>query len=73
MHGIKVAIIHEIFLLSARIPKFSDQVGTSRDEIIAKLIRFDVLDAVEILRKIFQQEKIKTSNSGFGETSNYIN
>ena len=72
MHGIRVAIIHEIFLLSVRIPKFSDQVGTSRDEIIAKLIRFDVLDAVEILRKIFPTGKIKTSNSGFGETSNYI-
>ena len=39
MHGIRVAIIHEIFLLSVRVPKFSDQAGTSRDEIIAKLIR----------------------------------
>ena len=59
MHGIRVAIIHEIFLLSVRIPKFSDQVGTSGDEIIAKLIRFDVLDAVEILRKIFPTGKNK--------------
>ena len=72
MHGIRVAIIHEIFLLSVRIPKFSDQSGTSRDEVIAKLIRFDVLDAVETLRKIFPVGKIKTSNSGFEESSNYI-
>ena len=72
MHGIRVAIIHEIFLLSVRIPKFSDQAGTSRDEIIAKLIRFDVLDAVEILRKIFPTGKVKTSTGGFGESSNYL-
>ena len=72
MHGIRVAIFHEIFLLSVRIPKFSDQAGTSRDEVIAKLIRFDVLDAVSTLRKIFPAEKIKTSNSGFSDKSNYV-
>ena len=72
MHGIRVSIIHEIFLLSVRVPKFSDQAGTSRDEIIAKLIRFDVLDAVETLRKIFPVKKVNTSYSGFGEPSNYL-
>ena len=72
MHGIRVSIIHEIFLLSVRIPKFSDQAGTSRDEIIAKLIRFDVLDAVQVLRKIFPAGKLKTSITGFGEETNYI-
>lgn len=72
MHGIRVAIFHEIFLLSVRIPKFSDQAGTSRDEIIAKLIRFDITDAVGILRKIFPVGKIKTSNSGFSDKSNYV-
>ena len=70
MHGIRVSIIHEIFLLSVRIPKFSDQAGTSRDEIIAKLIRFDVLDAVQVLRKIFPAGKLKTSTTGFGEETN---
>ncbi|MAZ46520.1 MAG: hypothetical protein CMM98_02960, partial [Rickettsiales bacterium] len=72
MHGVRVSIIHEIFLLSVRVPKFSDQAGTSRDEIIAKLIRFDILDAVETLRKIFPVKKVNTSYSGFGETSNYL-
>ena len=72
MHGIRVSIIHEIFLLSVRVPKFSDQAGTSRDEIIAKLIRFDILDAVETLRKIFPVKKVSASYSGFGEPSNYL-
>ncbi len=72
MHGIRVAIFHEIFMLSVRIPKFSDQAGTSRDEIIAKLIRFDIFDAVGTLRKIFPAGKIKTSNSGFSDKSNYV-
>ncbi len=74
MHGIRVAVFHEIFLLSVRIPKFSDQAGTSREEIIAKLIRFDIEDAVKDLRKIFPAGKlIKTSVNDFGEETNYIN
>ena len=74
MHGIRVAIFHEIFLLSVRIPKFSDQAGTSRDEIIAKLIRFDVSGAVDNLRKIFPTDQaVKTVKSDFGESSDYIN
>ncbi len=72
MHGIRVAIFHEIFLLSVRIPKFSDQAGTSRDEVIAKLIRFDVFNAVETLRKIFPAGQVKTSNIGFSDKSNYV-
>jgi phosphoenolpyruvate carboxylase len=72
MHGIRVAIFHEIFLLSVRVPKFSDQAGTSRDEIIARLIQFDVLDAVGNLRRIFPAGKAKTSNSGFSDRSNYV-
>ncbi len=72
MHGIRVAIFHEIFLLSVRIPKFSDQAGTSRDEVIAKLIRFDVFNAVETLRKIFPVGQAKTSNIGFSDKSNYV-
>tara|TARA_Y100001968_G_C18880800_1_gene491646 strand:- start:113 stop:553 length:441 start_codon:yes stop_codon:yes gene_type:complete len=72
MHGIRVAIFHEIFLLSVKIPKFSDQSGTSRDEIIARLIRFDIFDAVQSLRKIFPAGTIKSLNSGFNERSNYL-
>ena len=62
----------KFFLLSVRVPKFSDQAGTSRDEIIAKLIRFDVVDAVSTLRKIFPVGREKTSNSGFSDKSNYV-
>jgi phosphoenolpyruvate carboxylase len=72
MHGTRVAIFHELFLLSVQIPKFSDQAGVSRDEVIAKLIRFDVPEAVEILRKIFPVGKEKVNYSDYGEKSNYI-
>ncbi len=72
MHGIRVAIFHEIFLLSVKIPNFSDQVGVTRDEVIAKLIRFDVPDAVKILRAIFPIGEKKIDYSDYGEESNYI-
>ena len=61
-----------VVYMYVRIPKFSDQAGTSRDEIIAKLIRFDIFDAVTTLRKIFPTGKIKTSNTGFSEKSDYV-
>ena len=41
IYGQWIEIFHEIFLLSVEIPKFNDQAGVSRDEVIAKLIRFD--------------------------------
>ena len=72
MHGVRVAIFHEIFLLSVRIPNFSDQLGTTKDEIVARLIRFDIFEAVKILRQIFPAGKIKTSNNGFSEKSDYL-
>ncbi len=72
MHGIRVAIIHEIFLLSVKIPQFSDQAGVSRDEVIAKLIRFDVTDAVSILRRIFPAGRKKINYSDYGENCNYV-
>ena len=72
MHGIRVAIFHEIFLLSVQVPKFSDQSGVTRDEVIAKLIRFEVVEAVEILRKIFPVGRKKIDLSNYGEESNYI-
>ena len=72
MHGVRVAIFHEIFLLSVKIPNFSDQMGTTKDEIVARLIRFDIFEAVKILRKIFPTGKIKTSNSGFKDKSDYL-
>ncbi len=72
MHGVRVAIFHEIFLLSVQIPQFSDQAGVSRDEVIAKLIRFDVPNAVSILRKIFPVGQQKSDYSDYGEISNYV-
>lgn len=72
MHGIRVAIFHEIFLLSVQIPKFSDQAGVTRDEVIAKIIRFDILDAVAILRKIFPMVKKNDDYSDYGEDSSYL-
>ena len=39
---------------------------------IAKLIRFDVEDAVKTLRKIFPAGKTKRSNLDLNESSNYI-
>ena len=72
MHGIRVAIFHEIFLLSVQVPKFSDQSGVTRDEVIARLIRFEVVEAVDILRKIFPVGRKKIDLSNYGEESNYI-
>ena len=36
------------------------------------MIRFDVFDAVSTLRKIFPTGKIKTSNKGFSDKSDYV-
>ena len=47
-------------------------MGTTKDEIVARLIRFDIFEAVKILRQIFPTGKIKTSNGGFKDKSDYL-
>jgi len=72
LHAIRVAPIHEIFLLALRIPEFSPQHGTSRDELLQRLFRLDVEGATIVLERIFPIEaEDADAAEQYGEPADY--
>ncbi|MBL4748268.1 MAG: phosphoenolpyruvate carboxylase, partial [Magnetovibrio sp.] len=53
LHAVRIALIQEIFLLVAKIPKFSDSQDTSSSDMIQEMLNLDVDHALGILRKAF--------------------
>jgi phosphoenolpyruvate carboxylase len=72
LHGIRVAVIQRICLLATEIPNFSPQLVVTRDDILARILELDVLNAVERLRLIFPHEDgVADTRDDFGEESQY--
>jgi phosphoenolpyruvate carboxylase len=72
LHGLRIALIQRIALLSTGIPSFSPQQGVTRDDIQARILALDVPNAVERLNRIFPlQQTAGPANEDFGEESTY--
>jgi phosphoenolpyruvate carboxylase len=65
-------VIQRICVLATEIPNFSPQLGVTRDDILARILELDVLNAVERLRLIFPHEDgVANTRDDFGEESQY--
>jgi phosphoenolpyruvate carboxylase len=71
LHSLRIALIQEIFLLSARIPEFSMQTGTTRERLIVSLLSLNVPPAVDALSRIFPRLGDVRVGSDFGEPATY--
>ena len=71
LHSVRIALIHEIFLLVARVPKFSDRDDTSSDDVINELLNLDVEHALGVLRKAFPVSGVSAGAKEFGEKATY--
>lgn len=71
LHAVRIALIHEIFLLTARVPKFSDRHDTSSDEVINELLNLDVEHALSVLRRAFPVSGVSSAAKEFGEEASY--
>ena len=72
LHAIRVALIHEIYLLTTRIPDFAPQLGTTRPRLILRLLHLDVPVAVATLERIFPSAGPADGDAGeFGEVATY--
>ncbi|MCF6196602.1 MAG: phosphoenolpyruvate carboxylase [Emcibacter sp.] len=56
LHVIRMALIQRIFLLITRIPRFRDHKGLSVDDLILRILRFQVSPTLLLLREIFPLE-----------------
>ena len=72
-HGIRVAVIQRICLLSPAIPNFSPQLGLTRDDILPRILELDVASAIGRRRLIFpQQDGLADGLDDFGESAGYL-
>ena len=72
LHAIRVALIQEIFLLAVRVPDFSPQLGTSRDELVMRLFHLDVEGAVAVLENIFPAQVVDSAGAElYAEPASY--
>jgi len=56
LHVVRMALIQRMFLLITRIPRFRDHKGLSVDDLILRILRFQVSPTLLLLREIFPLE-----------------
>ncbi|MBL6935356.1 MAG: phosphoenolpyruvate carboxylase [Alphaproteobacteria bacterium] len=71
LHGVRIALIEELFLLAARVPEFSLQTGITRDQVLSQLLSLDVPTAIATLEDIFPASSPDKSAGDFGERATY--
>jgi len=71
LHAVRIALIHEMFLIVARLPKYSDRHDTSSDDLINELLNLDVEHALGVLRRAFPLSGAATDAKSFGEPATY--
>jgi len=71
LHAVRIALIHEMFLIAARLPKFSDRHDTSSDDLINELLNLDVEHALGVLRRAFPLSGAPADARSFGEEATY--
>ncbi|OFX13872.1 MAG: hypothetical protein A2516_01420 [Alphaproteobacteria bacterium RIFOXYD12_FULL_60_8] len=71
LHAVRIALIHEIYLLASRLPKFSNLPDITMVEVVEDLLQLDVLGAVENLKRAFPISGSAFDNETFGEPASY--
>ncbi len=70
LHIVRMVLIGEIFLLAARVPRFSNQPDITVDEVIDDLLHLQVAPAVRVLGRAFPPSGEEISDD-FGEEATY--
>ncbi len=71
LHAVRLTLIYQIFTLAVQIPEFSPQRGTTREEIIERILHLDVESAVKVLKNIFPLLESSAEAQDFGEKATY--
>jgi phosphoenolpyruvate carboxylase len=71
LHAVRLALIHEIFLLAMRIPEFSSRHRMTQRQVVGRILHLDIPAAVEALEEIFPLTEESISTEDFGEPETY--
>jgi phosphoenolpyruvate carboxylase len=72
MHGIRIALIMRIFMLTVHVPDFSHQHNISREQLLNKIFHLEIEDAMRKLATIFPKVEQDKYDGDFGEVATYI-
>lgn len=70
LHGLRVALLHEVFLIMARLPRFSDMAESS-DDVINEILHLDIEHALKVLKSAFPTSEPPADAKSFGEEATY--
>ncbi|WP_119168560.1 phosphoenolpyruvate carboxylase [Algihabitans albus] len=71
LQSLRLALIQHIFLLAARLPKFSTRHDMSQDDVIALTTRLRVLETTQLLRRIFPAGQPIAADYQLDEAASY--
>jgi phosphoenolpyruvate carboxylase len=72
LHAIRIALIQHIFLLAARLPRFSTRNDVSQDDVMDLVTRLRVGEATQLLRSIFPQRQPLAADYRLEEPASYL-
>lgn len=71
MHSVRIALVQELFLLAARIPRFSARNDISREDIMELVFALRVPEAVVLLRQAYPETPPSPADFPIHEPSDY--
>jgi phosphoenolpyruvate carboxylase len=71
LHALRIALIQHIFLLAARLPKFSTRNDISQDDVMDLVTRLRVREATKLLRSIFPRTQPVAADYRLEEDATY--
>ncbi|HVI89734.1 MAG TPA: phosphoenolpyruvate carboxylase [Dongiaceae bacterium] len=72
IHGLRIALLMRLFMLSTHIPDFSHQYDMSREQLLSKIFHLEVDDAVRKLNTVFPKVDPVKFEGDFGDVATYI-
>ena len=71
LHGVRIALIHELYLNATRVPEFSAQTGATHEKVLSDLLALNVPPALDVLGRVFPSSLPGEISDDFGETATY--
>ncbi len=72
LHGLRVGLIQEFFLMVVRVPRFSSQASMTIGEVMQELLRLNVLPSMRVLDDAFPTDGQPIESGAFGDKATYI-
>jgi phosphoenolpyruvate carboxylase len=71
LHALRIALVMHIYLLAARLPRFSTRNDLSREQVLAMIVSLEVPPAVAALRETFPRHHAGDAAAQFDERASY--